>query len=128
MACQAHVSKEVSPILVTRFLGNEWWNVGRKTFVSLSETPTKSTIRKKYRLLQSFFCYTQMQKRTFFFSSKVFDRFYPLKHNRKKVAMETSSTSGIWIWVWFHSIMISCHWNTRKHSRWVRIICFILGF
>ena len=48
---------------------------------------------------KAFFVTLKCKKELNFFSSKVFDRFYPLKHNRKKVAMETSSTSEIWIWV-----------------------------
>ena len=44
------VSSEIVPILVTPFLGNEWWNVGKKktkTFDSLSKDSEEKEREKK---------------------------------------------------------------------------------
>ena len=41
------VSSEIIPILVTRFLGNEWWKVSKKYFCSLSKNSEEKEKEKK---------------------------------------------------------------------------------
>ena len=60
----AKVSNEKCLVLVTSFLGNEWWNIGKKTFAS-HYWNTDDKDEKKIELqrqLQGFLRYTQMQK------------------------------------------------------------------
>ena len=60
----AEVSNEKRPIQVTRFLGNEWWNICKKAFVSHYWRTNKKEEKKQqlHRQLQSFLHYTQTQK------------------------------------------------------------------